>query len=127
MTDGAGDLARASATWSDSNSMMSSNGDSSSTESSDAEGVGEYLDTKAPKQVTPGTSVLEGQYVNDVGRVEPWTAYYDEYGRLVGRTDYNAGNVAQGIPDTHYHVYDWTTPGAYGQEIMSHMPGEYKP
>jgi len=38
----------------------------------------------------------------DLGRVEPWTAHYDEYGRLIGRTDYNAGNLAEGIPDTHY-------------------------
>ena len=53
---------------------------------------GSYLAGKAPRQVTPGTRVLEGQYVNDLGRVEPWTSHYDEYGRLIGRTDFNAGN-----------------------------------
>jgi hypothetical protein len=92
-----------------------------------AETFGEYLAGKAPKQVTPGTTTLEGQYVNDLGRVEPWTAHYDQYGRLVGRTDYNAGNMSQGIPDTHFHVYDWSTRGAAGQEVMSHVPGEYVP
>ena len=88
---------------------------------------GEYLAGKAPRQVTPGTTTLEGQYVNDQGRVEPWTAHYDGYGRQVGRTDFNAGNKAQSIPDTHHHVYDWTNRGAAGQEIQSHVPGEYKP
>jgi YD repeat-containing protein len=88
---------------------------------------GEYLAGKAPQQVAPGTTVLEGQYVNDLGRVEPWTAHYDEYGRLIGRTDYNAGNLAQGIPDTHYHVYDWSDPGQPGHEILAHVPGVFKP
>jgi hypothetical protein len=69
-------------------------------------GVGEYLAGKAPKQVKPGVLVLEGQYVDDLGRVQPWRAHYDEYGRLVGRTDFNAGNRAAGISDTHHHVYD---------------------
>lgn len=59
---------------------------------------------KAPMQVTPGTRVLEGQYINDQNKVQPWTAYYDEYGRLTGRADYNAGNKTAGIPDTHYHT-----------------------
>jgi len=88
---------------------------------------GEYLAGKAPKQVTPGTKTLEGQYVNDRGRVEPWKAHYDEYGRQVGRTDYNAGNITQGIPDTHYHTYDWTNPGEAGREVQQHVPGEYDP
>jgi len=88
---------------------------------------GEYLAGKAPTQVTPGTRTLQGQHVNDLGRVEPWKAHYDEYGRLVGRTDYNAGNKAAGIPSTHYHVYDWTDPGAAGMEVESHVPGEYVP
>lgn len=62
---------------------------------------------------------MSGQYVDDLGRVQPWKAYYDEYGRLVGRTDYNAGNKAQGIPDTHYHTYEWG-PGKtlYNQEVI---------
>ena len=88
--------------------------------------VGEYLAKKAPNQVTPGTRILEGQYVDDLGRVQPWKAYYDEYGRLVGRTDYNAGNKAAGIPDTHYHTYEWG-PGKTPYESGSHIGGEYKP
>lgn len=38
---------------------------------------GSYLAGKAPGQVTPGTRVLQGQYVDDLGRVQPWTARYD--------------------------------------------------
>lgn len=89
--------------------------------------AGTYLAGKAPTQVSPGTTSLDGQYVNDLGRVEPWTAHYDEYGRLVGRTDYNAGNEAQGIPDTHYHTMStdpatatgWK-PGHISQGSISH-------
>ncbi|HED34660.1 MAG TPA: hypothetical protein ENJ08_10685, partial [Gammaproteobacteria bacterium] len=86
----------------------------------------EVFSSKAPKQVTPGTRTLEGQHINDRGRVEPWKAEYDEYGRLKARTDYNAGNKAQGIPDTHHHIYEWGA-GKTPMEIGSHLPGEYKP
>ncbi len=83
---------------------------------------------KAPKQITPGTPVLRGEYVNDRGpggvRVEPWEAYYDQYGRLIGRTDYNAGLPGRNIPDVHHHVYEYG-PGRNGQEIVAHAPGEY--
>jgi hypothetical protein len=65
--------------------------------------------------------------VNDQGRVEPWTAHFDDYGRQVGRTDFNAGNKAQGIPDTHHHTYDWSNIHEAGKEVTSHVPGEYKP
>lgn len=85
---------------------------------------GNYLAGKAPTQVTPGTRTLNGQYVNDLGRVEPWSAHYDNYGRLSGRTDYNAGNKAQGIPETHYHTYEWG-PGKTPLETRSHLLGEY--
>jgi RHS repeat-associated protein len=88
---------------------------------------GQYVAGKAPDQVTPGTKVLTGQYVNDQGRVEPWIAYYDKFGRLIGRTDYNAGNAAQGIPRTHYHRYQYK-PGRGGRvEIESHVQGEFVP
>lgn len=86
----------------------------------------EIFSKKAPKQTTPGTKTLEGQYINDKGRVEPWKAHYDEHGRQVGRTDYNAGNKAQDIPDTHHHTYEYG-PGKNGMETGSHLPGEYKP
>lgn len=87
----------------------------------------EYVfSSKAPQQVTPGTNSISGQYFNNKGRVEPWVAYYDEYGRLKGRTDYNAGNRTQGIPDTHYHVYEWG-PGKTPKPIRDHVAGEYQP
>jgi len=87
--------------------------------------VGQYLARKAPHQVTPGTRVLHGQYINDLGRVEPWTAYYDQFGRLIGRTDFNAGNVAQGIPSTHHHIYWWRA--GYTPGHIDHIPGVFQP
>ena len=89
-------------------------------------GVGEYLAGKAPLQVTPGTHYLEGVYMNDLNIVQPWEAHYDQYGRLIARTDYNAGNVAQGIPDTHYHLYKWG-PGMSPYAIANHIEGVYMP
>jgi len=92
---------------------------------------GEYLGIKAPGQVTPGIKVLEGQYVESTGnapRVQPWKAFYDDYGRLVGRTDYNAGDPVQGYADTHYHVYGYSRAFApQGAELQAHVPGEYVP
>jgi RHS repeat-associated protein len=85
---------------------------------------------KAPKQTTPGTRIIEGTYNNNRGpggeRQEPWTAHYDQYGRLIGRTDYNAGLPGQGIPDTHYHRFVYG-PGKNGHEIEKHVPGEFTP
>ena len=86
----------------------------------------EIFSSKAPNQVSPGTRVLEGQYIDDLGRVRPWQAHYDEYGRLVDRTDYNAANSAHNIPFVHYHTYEWG-PGKTPMETGSHIPGEYKP
>lgn len=88
--------------------------------------IGQYLAKKAPEQVTPGTRILTGQYIDDLGRVQPWTAHYDEYGRLVGRTDFNAANKAANIPSTHYHTYEWG-PGKTPLETGSHIPGEFQP
>jgi len=89
--------------------------------------AGIYLAGKAPKQVTPGIRVLKGVYVNNQGKEEPWIAYYDEYGRLVGRTDYNAGNSAAGIADTHYHTIEYNEYYPYGHPTGDHIPGEYIP
>jgi hypothetical protein len=91
-----------------------------------ADDVGNYLAKKAPQQVQPGVRTLEGQYINDLGRVEPWVAHYDDYGRQIGRTDYNAGNKAAGKPDTHYHRYEYG-PGfsPKGKEVEKHVPGEF--
>ncbi|UVS79156.1 DNRLRE domain-containing protein [Actinokineospora sp. UTMC 2448] len=84
---------------------------------------------KAPKQTTPGTRTLTGEYINDRGpggvRVEPWVAHYDQYGRLIGRTDYNAGLPKQGIPDVHHHKFEYGPGRQGGQETVKHAPGEY--
>ncbi|MFT5429574.1 MAG: RHS repeat-associated protein [Myxococcota bacterium] len=88
--------------------------------------AGEYLTGKAPKQVEPGTKTLKGQFKNDQGRIERWEAHYDEHGRQIGRTDYNAGNKAQNIPDTHHHTYEYS-PGRNGHETGKHLPGKYMP
>jgi hypothetical protein len=71
--------------------------------------------------------VFEGQRINDMGRIEPWRAHYDQYGRPIGRTDFNAGNNTAGIPDPHYHVYEYNAKYPLGYEAQSHVPGEYKP
>lgn len=80
---------------------------------------------KAPKQVTPGVRTLQGLYRNQNGIFQQWTAHYDEYGRIVGRTDYNAGNKAANIPNVHYHTYEYGPAFRDGKEILSHEPGEY--
>jgi RHS repeat-associated protein len=93
----------------------------------DAITPGEYLTCKAPMQVTPGIRILEGVYLTDgkVPRVQSWKAYYDEYGRLRARTDYNAKNVAHRIADTHYHTYFYDN--TYIYQTAKHVPGEYSP
>ncbi|WP_216825105.1 RHS repeat-associated core domain-containing protein [Agarilytica rhodophyticola] len=87
----------------------------------------EVFKSKAPKQTTPGTKTLEGQHINDKGRVEPWKAHYDEHGRQIGRTDYNAGNKTQGIPDTHHHTREYNAKFPVGRSTGDHIPGEYQP
>jgi hypothetical protein len=90
--------------------------------------VGRYLAGEAPLQVQPGVRNLTGYKIETSGaapRVQPWTASYDQYGRLIGRTDFNAANPAVGIPDTHYHTYQWGT-GMNPLETGSHLPGEYQ-
>lgn len=79
-----------------------------------------------PHQVNPGISQLEGYHVNGLGRVEPWRAHYDEFGRLRARTDYNAGNRTDGIPDVHHHTFQWG-PGQNPEMIGNHIPGEFVP
>lgn len=87
----------------------------------------DIFSSKAQDQTAPGTKTLEGQYINDKGRVEPWEAHYDEYGRQIGRTDYNAGNKAQDIPDTHYHTREYNAQFPEGRRTGNHLPGEYVP
>jgi len=107
-------------------------GDAGSTGARAADEAGEFLidrGFRAPKQVTPGTRRLEGEYINDIGpggvRVEPWVAHYDEYGRAVARTDYNAANKAAGVPPVHHETYTWG-PGCTPC-TTKHIPGEYQP
>ena len=88
---------------------------------------GGYLAGKAPNHVTPGVQTLEGRHVDDLGRVQPWRAHYDGYGRQIARTDFDAGNQAQGIPDVHHHAYEYTARYPLGREVLSHVPGEYQP
>lgn len=84
------------------------------------------LSAKAPKYVTPGIRDLEGLYIDDLGRFQPWHAYYDDYGRLIGRTDYNAGNQTAGIPDTHYERWEYTEEFPLGRKVENHVPGEFQ-
>jgi hypothetical protein len=81
----------------------------------------------APRQTTPGTKVLNGVHVNNLGEEEPWTAYYDDYGRMAARTDYTRGNQAAGIPPIHYHIFEWNDQYPLGRELPGHFPGEYVP
>lgn len=82
--------------------------------------------SKAPRQVTPGTRELEGHYVDDRGRVQPWRAHYDEYGRMIGRTDYNAGNRTAGIPDTHHERWEYNNEFPLGRKAQNHISGEFQ-
>jgi len=91
----------------------------------DTSNIGLYLANKAPNQVSPGITTLHGQYINKFGRVEPWIAHYDQFGRLIGRTDFNAGNIAAGIPSTHHHIYWWKA--GYTPGHIDHLPGRYIP
>ena len=92
-----------------------------------------YFVKDAPDMVLSGTKELEGIHVHynklkGVEEVQPWKAYYDDYGRLVARTDYNAGNKAAGIPDVHYHLYEWGKGFADWKsphEYASHLEGEF--
>ncbi len=91
-------------------------------------GHGRGFGAKAPDQVTPGTTRLDGQYIDDRGFIQPWSAHYDEFGRPVERTDFNAGNVAENIDDTHHHLYDYNSSSAahgnsFGGISTDHIPG----
>ena len=47
----------------------------------------------------------------------------------MARTDYNAGNKVAGIPNIHYHLYEWGK--GFGDwkkphEYASHLEGEFR-
>jgi hypothetical protein len=84
----------------------------------------------APNQTTSGTKNIDGVHINDQGDAEPYTGHYDEYGRLVRRTDYTNGNAAEGIPGIHSHafIYNQDFPNGIGlPPDLNHAPGEYSP
>jgi hypothetical protein len=81
----------------------------------------------APRITTPGTQTLTGIHVNDLGQPEPWIAYYDEYGRIIARTDFTRGNQAAGIPPVHHHLTEWSDLYPLGRDLPEHFPGEYMP
>jgi hypothetical protein len=82
---------------------------------------GLYLAGKAPWQIGPGPRVLEGQRINNLGRVEPWRAHYDAFGRQIARTDFNAGNKTAGIPAIHHVLYGYNNGIRF--TIRNHIPG----
>jgi RHS repeat-associated protein len=87
---------------------------------------GRGLGAKAPDAIPPTgkPEVLRGQYVNELGQVQPWTAHYDKFGRQVERTDEKAGNKAQGIPDTHHHTQEYDSKSwNHGPTTTDHVPG----
>ena len=102
--------------------------------SEEAERYNDYFVQDAPDTVPPGVTELNGIHIHHnnltgMDEIQPWTAYYDEFGRVIARTDYNAGNKTAGIPDIHYHLFEWgkefsgwKRPHEYG----SHLKGEYK-
>lgn len=67
-----------------------------------------------------------GFHCTNSGVAQEWIAYYDDYGRLIARTDYNAPNPSQGIHSTHYHIYYWGS-GMQPYEDPAHYSGEYTP
>ena len=93
-----------------------------------------YFTKDAPDMVIPGTKELEGIHLHHNGltgvdEIQPWKAYYDDYGRIMARTDYNAGNKAAGIPNIHYHLYEWGK--GFGDwkkphEYAGHLEGEFR-
>ena len=87
-------------------------------------GIGARAVGDAPNQVRPGVRVLEGIRLDDLGRQHPWRAHYDEFGRLIARTDWDPRNLP-GIPPVHHHTYRWTRGGRI--ETGAHIPGEYAP
>ncbi len=77
--------------------------------------------SKAPTQVTPGVIRLFGQYIDDLGRVQPWKASYDRFGRIIERTDWNAANKGQNIDAIHHHLYNYLSKGQV--KSIDHISG----
>jgi hypothetical protein len=85
---------------------------------------GRGLGAKAPDQVTPGVRQLEGQYVDDVGQVQPWRAQYDEYGRQVERTDFTDLPDPSTHTNPHHHTREYGPGyGPKGKDTRHPGPG----
>ena len=85
---------------------------------------GRGLGAKAPDQVTPGVRQLEGQYVDDVGQVQPWRAQYDDYGRQVERTDFTDLPDPSTHTNPHHHTREYGPGyGPKGKETRHPGPG----
>jgi RHS repeat-associated protein len=90
----------------------------------DAARGGRGLGAKAPDQITSGVRQLEGQYVDDVGQVQPWRAQYDEYGRQVERTDFTDLPDPSTHTNPHHHMREYGPGyGRKGKETLHPGPG----
>jgi len=46
---------------------------------------------------------------------------------MLARTDFNAGNTTQSIPNMYHHVYEHNPQFPLGRQVQSHVPEEYVP
>ncbi len=108
-------------------SLLESDGDAATPEGDTHEGAdvargGRGLGAKAPDQVTPGVRQLDGQYVDDVGQVQPWRAQYDDYGRQVERTDFTDLPDPSTHTNPHHHTREFG-PGYGPKGKETYHPG----
>jgi len=75
----------------------------------------------------PGGRVLEVCRTTALAKVLARLALFTVYSRIAVHAHSPGAHASQRIPNTHSHVYDWSTRGGAGQEILSHAPGEYVP
>ncbi|KAA3606479.1 MAG: hypothetical protein DWQ01_17620 [Planctomycetota bacterium] len=87
---------------------------------------GRGFGAKAPQQVTPGVQHLQGQYIDDVGQVQPWRAQYDEFGRLKERTDFTDLPDPSTHTNPHHHTREYGPGyGRKGKDTRHAGPGPY--
>jgi YD repeat-containing protein len=78
------------------------------------------LAPKAPKQGKPGETI-RGTYVDKDGNSHEWTASYDQYGRLMERTDFTGQPNPNTHTDPHHHNITYG-PGENGTD-SGPLPG----
>jgi hypothetical protein len=95
---------------------------------------GDYLAKPAPNQVTPGVENLRNVYLDSHGNYHYSVSSYDEFGRVIGRTDVEPGTF--GKDPIHYHTFGPMQGGNMGKgfplirgwgETGSHLPGIFDP